>query len=136
MENGHRCKIANQGYQEGHYINVDIIPNPKESIKFISELSKSAKEEILILLSSAMGFLRVEGIVGYKVLDYLGQKGVKVKILIPIDIKHVDLINRIKSQYPHIEYKILQFSLTTKIGIMTFDKQKTIILEIKRRQCI
>ncbi len=117
--------------EEGHYINVDIIPNPKESIKFIIELSKSAKEEILILLSSAMGFFRVERIGAYKVLDYMGQKGAKVKILIPMDIKHVDSINKIKSQYPRIEFKILQFSLTTKIGIMTFDKQKTIILEIK-----
>ena len=44
--------------EEGHYINVEIIPNPKESIKFVSELNKSAKEEILILLSSENGLLR------------------------------------------------------------------------------
>ena len=117
--------------EEGHYINVEIMPNPKESIKFVAELNKSTKEEILILLSSAMGFIRVERIGGYKVLDDLGQKGTKVKILIPVDTKHVDSINKTISQYPHIEFKILQFSLTTKIGIMTFDKQKTLILEIR-----
>ena len=117
--------------EEGHYINVEIIPNPKESIRFVAELNKSAKEEILILLSSAIGFIRVERIGGYKVLDDLGQKGTKVKILIPVDTKHVDSINKTISQYPHIEFKILQFSLTTKIGIMTFDKQKTLILEIR-----
>ncbi len=43
--------------EEGHYINVEIMPNPKESIRFVAELNKSAKEEILILLSSEMGFL-------------------------------------------------------------------------------
>ena len=117
--------------EEGHYINVEIMPNPKESIRFVAELNKSAKKEILILLSSAMGFIRVERIGGYKVLDDLGQKGTKVKILIPVDAKHVDSINKTISQYPHIEFKILQFSLTTKIGIMTFDKQKTLILEIR-----
>ena len=46
--------------EEGHYINVEIMPNPKESIKFVAELNKSAKEEILILLSSENGFLTVQ----------------------------------------------------------------------------
>jgi signal transduction histidine kinase len=117
--------------EEGHYINVEVMPNPRESIRFVAELSKSAKEEILILLSSAMGFIRVERVGGYKVWNDLGQKGTKVKILIPLDIKHIHSINKTKSKYPHIEFKILQFSLTTKIGMIIFDRNKTLILEIK-----
>jgi signal transduction histidine kinase len=117
--------------EEGHYINVEVIPNPGESIRFATELSKSAKEEILILLSSAMGSIRLERVGGYKVWNDLGQKGTRVKILIPLDKKHIDSINKIKSKYPHIEFKILQFSLTTKIGMIIFDKNKTLIIEIK-----
>ncbi|HYP42964.1 MAG TPA: hypothetical protein VEQ18_02980, partial [Candidatus Nitrosocosmicus sp.] len=46
--------------EEGRYINVSIILNPKKSIKFVSELNKSAKKEILTILSSKYGFLRTE----------------------------------------------------------------------------
>ncbi len=46
--------------EEGRYINVKIILNPKKSIKFVSELNKSAKKEILVILSSEYGFLRTE----------------------------------------------------------------------------
>jgi two-component system, OmpR family, sensor histidine kinase VicK len=117
--------------EEGHYINVEVIPNPRESTRFVAELSKSAKEEILILLSSAMGFIRLERAGGYKGWNDLGQKGTRVKILIPLDKKHIDSINKIKSKYPHIEFKNLQFSLTTKIGMIIFDRNKTLIIEIK-----
>ena len=125
---GIEAKSRIKDIEEGHYINVEIIPNPMESIRFVAELSKSAKEEVLILLSSAIGFIRVERVGGYKVLNDLGQRGARVKILIPLDIKHIHSINKIKAKYPHIEFKILQFSLTTKIGMIIFDRNKTLIL--------
>ena len=71
--------------KEGRYINVELIPNPIESLKFVSELNKSAKEEILILLSSEMGFLRTEKNGGFKYLNEIASNGIKVKVLTPLN---------------------------------------------------
>ena len=46
--------------EEGNFINIDIIPNPEESLKFVTQVSKSASSEILILFSSTNGYLRTE----------------------------------------------------------------------------
>ncbi len=118
--------------EEGRYINVDIMPNPKESIKFVSELNKSAKKEILILLSSENGFLRTERNGGFSLLDNLASKGIKVKVLIPSKIINEDKItDQIKSKYHFIEFRNLQFSLQMVIGITIVDREKSMIFEIK-----
>src|SRR6478672_9283304 len=66
--------------EEGRYINVEVLPNPKESIKWVSELNKTAKEEILILLSSENGLLRTERTGGLDLLNELAAKGIKSMI--------------------------------------------------------
>ncbi len=117
--------------EEGNYINVDIMPNPKESIKFIAELNKSAKHEILILLSSENGFLRTEKSGGLNLLNELAFRGTKVKVLIPSEFSNRDNIDQIKSKYHHIEFRSLQFSLQLVIGITIIDREKSMIFEIK-----
>jgi two-component system, OmpR family, sensor histidine kinase VicK len=117
--------------EEGHFINVDILPNPKETIRFVSELNKSAKEEILILLSSENGFLRTEKSGGLKLLNELAFKGTKVKVLIPSEYIDSGKIDQIKSEYRHIEFRSLQFSLQLVIGITIIDREKSMIFEIK-----
>jgi signal transduction histidine kinase len=117
--------------EEGHCINVEIIPNPKESIRFVTELNKSAKEEILILLSSENGFLRTEKSGGLNLLNELAFKGTKVKVLTPLDFTSMDKIDQIKSKYHHMEFRSLQFSLQLVIGITIIDREKSMIFEIK-----
>lgn len=85
--------------EEGRYINVEIISNPKESIKFISEVIESAKEEVLILLSSENGFLRTEKISGFNLLNELAAKGIKIKVLNSIKSTNNNLIDEIKQKY-------------------------------------
>ena len=117
--------------EEGHYINVEIMPNPKESIRFVAELNKSAKEEILILLSSENGFLRTEKSGGLNLLNELASKGTKVKVLTPSEFSIMGKIDQIKSKYRHIEFRSLQFSLQLVMGITIIDREKSMIFEIK-----
>ncbi|HYO06006.1 MAG TPA: HAMP domain-containing sensor histidine kinase, partial [Phototrophicaceae bacterium] len=117
--------------EEGRYINVKIILNPKKSIKFVSELNRSAKKEILIILSSGYGFLRTEKTGGFNLLNQIAHTGVRVKVLIPSGFTKEDEINLIKSNYHHIEFRSLQFSLQLVIGITIIDREKTMIFEIK-----
>ncbi|HZH38551.1 MAG TPA: HAMP domain-containing sensor histidine kinase, partial [Bacillales bacterium] len=117
--------------EEGRYINVNIILNPKKSIKFVSELNRSAKKEILIILSSEYGFLRTEKTGGFNLLNQIAHTGVRVKVLIPSGFTKEDEINLIKSNYHHIEFRSLQFPLQLVIGITIIDREKTMIFEIK-----
>jgi two-component system, OmpR family, sensor histidine kinase VicK len=118
--------------EEGRYINVDLIPNPKESIKFVSELNKSAKKEILILLSSKNGFLRTEKNGGFNLLNELASNGIKVKVLTPSKFTNEDkLAEQIESKYHFIEFRNLEFSLEIVIGITIVDREKSMIFEIK-----
>ena len=117
--------------EEGNYANVEIIPNPKESLKFAKELYDIAKNEILIILSSAAAFFRLENNIGLKDFEDLAYNGIKVKIQIPLRIELQDKINLFKTKYPKIEFRNLQNTLESSIGITIIDREKVLLFEIK-----
>jgi signal transduction histidine kinase len=117
--------------EDGRYIKVSLIINPKKTLRFISELNRSAKKEILIVLSSENGFVRTEKRGGFDLLNQIAFAGVKVKVLIPSDFTNDEKTRQIKSNYRHIEFRGLQFSLQMVIGITVIDREKTMIFEIK-----
>ena len=117
--------------EEGNYANVEIIPNPKESLKFATELYNIAKNEILIMLSSAAAFFRMENNIGFKTFENLTHNGIQVKILIPLRIELQDEINLFKTKYPKIEFRNLQNTLESRIGIAIIDREKVLLFEIK-----
>ncbi|MBA3977550.1 MAG: HAMP domain-containing histidine kinase [Nitrosopumilus sp.] len=117
--------------EESNFINIDIIPNPSESLKFVFQIAQSASKEILVLLSSTKGFLRTENSGGLNSLNQMASNGIKVRVLIPSDSANWDGVNPIKSNYHHIEFKSLQVSMQFKIGIIIVDKEKSIIFEIR-----
>ncbi len=116
--------------EEGHHINIEIISNSSESLNFILKLNKSAKKEILILLSSENGFLRTERNGGFSLLNNLASKGIKIKILIPLRSEFQDKLERVKSKYHLIEFRIIQFSSQLIVGITIIDREKIMLLEI------
>ena len=83
------------------------------------------------MLPSLNGFFRTEKSYGFKILNGLASKGIKVKVLSPLDYKNQDKVDQIKSNYNHIEFRNLQFTLQTVNRITIFDRAKTMILEIK-----
>ncbi|MBA3750732.1 MAG: hypothetical protein H0X03_07585, partial [Nitrosopumilus sp.] len=117
--------------EDGRFINVDIILNPKESLKFVSELNMSAKKEILIILSSENGFYRTQKFGGFNLLNETASRGIKVKILIPSGFNYEAKMDQIKLNYPCIEFRNMEFSLQMAIGITVVDREKSMIFEIK-----
>ena len=118
--------------EEGHYVNVAVIPNPKESLKFTTKLFKNAKKEILFILSSATSILRVENNMGFEFFeDMVTNNGIKVKILIPFTIDLHNKINQIKSAYTNIEFRTFYSNLKSLIGITIIDRDKVLLVEIK-----
>ncbi len=117
--------------EEGNFINVDIIPNPEESLKFVSQVSKSTSKEMLILFSSTNEYLRTEKKGGLNSLNQIAFDGINVKVLIPSDSNNEEKINAIKSKYRHILSRNLQANMQIGIGIVIIDTEKILIFEIK-----
>src|SRR6476620_12781351 len=65
--------------EKGTFVNVELIPNREESIKVFNGLFKDANKEILIILSSANAFFRIDGNIGFKEIEDLAYSGVKAK---------------------------------------------------------
>ncbi len=112
-------------------INIEIIPSSKESLKLLSKLFDFVKYEVLIILPSLNGFYRTEKSDGFKTLNELGSKGLKIKVLSPLDFINQDNWDKIKSRYDHIEFRGLHYILQTINRITILDRSKTMILEIK-----
>ena len=107
-----------------------IISNPDDSLRLINKLYSSAQKEILIILPSVNGLLRMFNSGGLEKLNALASKGVTVKILI-IHSHKVDHLKQIKTKYPEIKFRTSQFDFPILNRITIIDRTKTIILKIK-----
>lgn len=129
--NGIDAKSRIEELEKGRQVNMKIIPSPEESLTLTNELFSHAKNEILIVLHSINGVMRAERAWAFRFLDELGSKSVKVKVLTALDYTNYHTINELISNYPHIEFRSLQFSLPIFNRMIILDRAKTMIWEIK-----
>jgi len=114
--------------------NIEIISNPKEGIKRAWSIIKSAKEEVLIMFSSANAVRRQIEMGGMQLLkEALEENSAKVRVLIPADDDNITstTIKEAKSTYPQIDIRSIDKSLQTRITIVLVDKRECIIVELK-----
>jgi signal transduction histidine kinase len=114
--------------------NIEIISNPKEGIKRAWSIIKSAKEEVLIMFSSANAVRRQIEMGWMQLLkEALEENSAKVRVLIPADddINTSTTIKEAKSTYPQIDIRSIDKSLQTRITIVLVDKRESIIVELK-----
>jgi signal transduction histidine kinase len=117
--------------EEGHHIDVDVISNPKESIKVFSETINFAKKEILLILSSINAIDRIENNNDFGNLERQTHKGIKIKVIIPLNSKLQYKIDELKAKYPNIEFRGFNSSYESFIGITVVDREKVLVLEVK-----
>jgi len=130
-KNGVNVEDRIKDLEEDNYANMKIIPSSHESFKLTNELFMLAKYEVLIILPSVNGIIHAEESGSFGFLNKMVLKGVKVKILTVLDHKNPDIIDKIRSNYPHIEFRSLQFEFQVLNRITILDRTKTMILEIK-----
>jgi signal transduction histidine kinase len=113
--------------------NIEIISNPKEGIRRAWSIVKSAKEEVLIMFSSARAVRRQIEMDGLQLLkEALEKHSAKVRVLIPVDDDITPTtIKEVKSSYPQIEIRSIDKSLQTRITIVLVDKKECVIVELK-----
>jgi signal transduction histidine kinase len=114
--------------------NIEIISNPKEGIKRAWSIIKSAKEEVLIMFSSANAVRSQIEMGGMQLLrEALEENSAKARVLIPADDDNITstTIKEAKSTYPQIDIRSIDKSLQTRITIVLVDKRECVIVELK-----
>ena len=116
---------------------IETIRNPFEIQKIAFELIKSARDEILLVFSTANAFHRQERTGMIKLLkEAAAERRVQIRILTPIDdlIKGIaqKLIREQQQQnQPRIDIRFIGRFSQTKIRILVVDKASSLVVELK-----
>ena len=112
--------------------DIRVINDPEESLKTADQLIKTAKNEILLLFSSANALFRRLGRAdGMSTMRELiqAQKDIKIRVLTPFDEKISDLVHELK-KFPNIDLKFLAEPLHLKVTIVVVDRSYSIAVEL------
>ena len=112
--------------------DIRVINNPQEALKTADQLIKTAKNEILLLFSSANALfrrlIRADGLTTMRELIQ-AQKEIKIRILTPFDEKISDLVNDLK-KFSNIDIKFLAEPLHLKVTIVVVDRSYSMAVEL------
>ncbi|CAN5890096.1 hypothetical protein BH23THE1_BH23THE1_22490 [soil metagenome] len=116
--------------KDSNLFKARVIVNPQTACRLINELYTFAKKEILIILPSVNGLLRLINSGNLEKLTEVGSKGISVKIL-TIQSHKIGHLKEIRLKYPEIEFRTPHFHFPIRNRITIIDRIKTIILKIK-----
>ena len=112
--------------------NIEIIRNPRESIKLAYDLVQSAEQEVLRIFPSIHAFRRQTRMGIMHLFKEVVEHGIKVRILIHADENQIrQVINEVMLVFPDIEIRAIDMSLNTSIGIVIVDKKESLIIETR-----
>jgi two-component system, OmpR family, sensor histidine kinase VicK len=112
---------------------IETIREPKATQERVFELIKSAKEEILIIFSTSNAFRRQEkaGAVDF-LIKTAKSKGVKVRILSPVDDYVSSIIDKIKREDNiKMEIRNIEEPSQTKVSVLIVDRASMLTAELK-----
>ncbi len=125
-------KEINEINQESYKPDIRVIDNHEEALKTGDQLVKTAKNEILLLFSSANAlhrrFIKGDGLDLVKQLLQTN-KEIKIRILSPFDEKISNLVNELKKSL-NIEVKFLAEPLQLKVTILVVDRSYSMAVEL------
>ncbi|MGE0243977.1 MAG: ATP-binding protein [Nitrososphaeraceae archaeon] len=127
-----RTEEEEKGEGIGSLSKIEIIQNPRESIKLAYDLIQSAEKEVLRIFPSIHAFRRQTRMGIMHLFKEVVEHGIKVRILIHADenqIRH--LKNEVMLVFPEIELRAIDMSLNTSIGIVIVDKKESLIIETR-----
>lgn len=111
---------------------IETIRDPVEIQMVAFEHVNSAKEEILTVFSTANAFLRQERAGAIELLQKAAERGIRVKILTPINefVKDI-IIQKILGKQKRIEVRYIGESLQSKVSIIVIDRKFSLVVELK-----
>jgi two-component system sensor histidine kinase VicK len=131
--NGIDATIQIRNIEEGHELaNVDVIPNPEESLRKAWTLVGSAKEEVLLMLATSSAFRRQAKMGGLKVLiRTIHENHAKVRILIPDDGNASEIVEQMDRVLPRGSIRLMDGSLKSGITALIIDRKELMLFELK-----
>lgn len=118
--------------QETNKPDIRVINNREEALKTSIQLVKTAKNEILLLFSSANAFYRrIVGADGFDIVREIFNSGqeIKIRILTPFDEKITDFVDNLKNSLK-IDVKYLPEPLQLKVTIVVVDRSHSMAVEL------
>jgi len=110
---------------------VKVIENPEESLRVAWDLIEGSKE-VLLMFSTPRAFFREVNAGAFERLkSVISKRGTSVNILIPYDEKLTPLLDRVKTEVPAVDFRVMNESLRTRISILIADRSKTLVLETR-----
>ncbi|HYY49339.1 MAG TPA: HAMP domain-containing sensor histidine kinase [Nitrososphaeraceae archaeon] len=111
---------------------VQIITNPQKASRVLSELVKSAKEEILLFLANDDVLTRIDklGLVDQMIKMSQEANTTTIKIITPVSQQSSEIVNRINKRAPSI--RILKSDSNSAFGMCIIDGGK--LLRVETRQ--
>ncbi len=112
--------------------NIEIIQNPRESIKLAYELIKSAEQEVLRIFPSIHAFRRHVRMGIMHLFKEVVENDIKVRVLIHADEDQIrEIVNEVMLVFHEINIRAIEMSLDTSIGIVVVDRKESLIIETK-----
>lgn len=112
--------------------NIEIIENPRESLKLAENMVKSAREEVLRIYPSINAFRRQVKIGAMKLFWEIVNHNVRVRIIIPSDEKELkQIVDEVSLVLPQLDIRSIDKTLETHIGIIVVDRRESLIVESK-----
>jgi signal transduction histidine kinase len=110
---------------------VQVITNPQKASRILSELVKSAKEEVLLFLANDKALLRIDnlGLVDHMIKMSL-EADTTIKIISPLSQENSEIVNRIHERAPSI--RILNSDNNSAFGMCIIDGEKLLRVEIRQ----
>jgi two-component system, OmpR family, sensor histidine kinase VicK len=114
-------------------IILQIIRDPAEVQKIGFELIRSAKDEVLIIFSTANAFHIQERVGGIQLLLEVitTKKGQNIRILTPVDERIKETSSELRHQLKKIEVRHIEESLQSKVTVLVVDRKHSLAVELK-----
>ena len=112
---------------------LQIIQDPAEVQKLGFELIRSAKDEVLIIFSTANAFHRQERVGGVELLRKVipAKRELNIRILTPADERIKETSTELRHQLKKIEIRHVEGSLQTKVTVLVVDRKYSLAVELK-----
>ncbi len=110
---------------------IEILKQPSEIINLGHKLVRAARDEILLIFHTANGLLRQDRAGGIDLLiENVDKYEIRVKILVPIEDKISDTIQRLE-KINGIQIRNIESAMQTRMTILVVDRMFSLVVELK-----
>src|SRR5215472_8201994 len=111
---------------------VQVIRDPAQIQSIAYEIGRAAKDEILIIYSSANAFHRQEKLGAINTLrETVKESGVKARVLVPKGESIEETVQKLRQQDEKIGIRYIEPGLQTYVTIVVVDRKSSLVVELK-----